>query len=372
MITVFILILQLSIQQAILLNMFRFTILTRFLMRRFFSGVGLVMLVVGGIIFAVTFVERLPSNPTLGAALMESWVRLLEYVPLFLPLAVFMGTLVASYNLTKSTESIIVSSAGLSPYQAARPFLVGAALIGIFATTVVNPYSVNISRKNITAHQLKLVDGAIWLREASDNGYITMQAKDMHVGDDQLTFNQVTIFVQNAQFKLTQRVVADAVTLTDDGLGADRAQMWGMNAARTVGPWSIHTRLTPQTVLDRYLQPDQISFWQLPGFIKKMESIGVAMRGHWVQLWTLLFLPLTMISMATLGVAFSQTKQRRNYSFGVKFGLVIITCFGLYFLVNMFNALGATGALPTLLAIIAPPLIIIAAAWTFIASFDTI
>ena len=79
-----------------------------------------------------------------------------------------------------------------------------------------------------------------------------------------------------------------------------------------------------------------------------------------------------MIAMATLGVAFSQTRQRRNYSFGVKFGLGILTCFAVYFLINMFNALGATGVLPPLLAIVAPPLIIIAAAGTFIASFDTI
>ena len=103
-----------------------------------------------------------------------------------------------------------------------------------------------------------------------------------------------------------------------------------------------------------------------------MESIGAPVRGHKIQLWTLLFLPLTMISMAALGVAFSQTKQRRNYSFGVKFSLGIVTCFALYFLINMFNALGATGTLPPILSIIAPPLIIIAGAGIFITSFDTI
>ena len=83
-------------------------ILKRFLLRRFFSGVGLVMLVVCGIIMAITFVERLPSNPTALAALADTWRRLLEYVPMFLPLAVFMGTLLASYNLTKSSEKIII------------------------------------------------------------------------------------------------------------------------------------------------------------------------------------------------------------------------------------------------------------------------
>ena len=109
--------------------MFKLNILNRFLIGRFFSGVGLVMLVVCGIILAVTFVERLPSNPTAIAALYESWIRLLEYVPMFLPLAVFMGTLLTSYKLTKSSENIIISSAGLSPFQSATPFLFGAFFI---------------------------------------------------------------------------------------------------------------------------------------------------------------------------------------------------------------------------------------------------
>ena len=347
-------------------------ILTRFLMRRFFSGVGLVLLVVCGIVMAVTFVERLPSNLTALAALGDAWRRLLEYVPLFLPIAVFLGTLLASYNLTKSSESIIVASAGLSPYQVSRPFLIGAALIGIVATTIINPYSVELNSGDITSDHLVLIDDEIWLREASDNGYITMNAKNMHKSGNILLFDNATLYIQTPDFKLTQRVQADTITLSDEGLGASRATIWNSRGIPSESDWHIQTLLNPQTVLDRYLQPDQISFWQLPKFIQKMEQIGVPVRAHLVQFWTLLFLPLTMIAMVTLGVAFSQTRQRRNYSFGIKFGMGVLTCFAVYFLVNMFSALGATGTLPPLLAIIAPPLIIIAGAGVFITSFDTI
>ena len=347
-------------------------ILTRFLMRRFFSGVGLVLLVVCGIVMAVTFVERLPSNPTALAALGDAWRRLLEYVPLFLPIAVFLGTLLASYNLTKSSESIIVASAGLSPYQMSRPFLIGAALIGIVATTIINPYSVELNSGDITSDHLVLIDDEIWLREASDNGYITMNAKNMHKSGNILLFDNATLYIQTPDFKLTQRVQADTITLSDEGLGASRATIWNSRGIPSESDWHMQTLLNPQTVLDRYLQPDQISFWQLPKFIQKMEQIGVPVRAHLVQFWTLLFLPLTMIAMVTLGVAFSQTRQRRNYSFGIKFGMGVLTCFAVYFLVNMFSALGATGTLPPLLAIIAPPLIIIAGAGVFITSFDTI
>ncbi|MBR1380489.1 MAG: LptF/LptG family permease [Alphaproteobacteria bacterium] len=352
--------------------MFGTRILTRFLMRRFLAGVGLVMLVVCGIIFAITFVERLPSNPTIVAAVSESWMRLLEYVPMFLPLAVFMGTLLAYYNLLRASESVIVSSAGASPYQVARPFLVGAAAIGFFATMVVNPYSVRLSTRNITTDHLKLVDGAIWLRETGDDGFLTMRARTMRRDNNNLVFGNATILIQDREFHLTRRVVADSVTLGDGTFDSNRAVVCDSDGILRTDTWHYETRLSPQTILDRYLQPDQISFWALPSFIQKMRAVGVPVRGHLVQLWTLVFLPLTLIAMTVLGAAFSQTRQRRNFSFGAKFGIGIITCFALYFTINMFNALGANGTLPPMLAIIAPPLIIIAAAGAFIASFDTI
>ena len=352
--------------------MLRYRILFKFLMRRFFYGVGLVTFVVSGIILAVTFVERLPSNPDAIAALMDAWTRLMEYVPMFLPMAIFMGTLLASYNLTKSSEGIIISGAGLSPYQKSVPFLIGAAMIGIFATTIINPYSVHLTTQEITTDHLKLVDGAIWLRENTDDGFLTMRAKMIGRDGENLVFDDAIVFVQNSDFKITERVKADKITLSESGMDTKRAAIWDGSDHEVIKPWHTDSQLTPRTVLDRYLQPDQISFWQLPSFIKKMESVGVPVRAHWVQFWTLLFLPLSMIAMATLGIAFSQTRQRRNFNFGFKFSIGVVTCFASYFVINMFNALGATGALPAILAIIAPPLIIIAGAGTFVASFDTI
>ena len=356
-----------------IMKRFRPNILTLFLMRRFFASFLLVMLTVCGIIFAVTFVERLSSNPDAISTLMDAWVRLLEYVPMFLPLAVFMGTLVAFYNLTKSSELIIISGGGLSPFQIARPFLIGAFIIGVFAATVVNPYSVDLTTRKLTSHQLKLIDNAIWLRESSDNGYLTARANGMNIAKNHdIIFNDIIILLQNDKFKLTERISAKNATLSNDGIKIKNAKIVGNDGIITNGSRDIKTKLTPQTVLDRYLQPDQISFWKLPAFIHKMNSIGVSTRNHLVQFWTLLFLPLTLIAMTVLGIAFSQTKQRRNYNFGVKFSLAIVTCFALYFIVNIFNALGNTGALPPLIAIVAPQIIIIAGASTFITSFDTI
>ena len=352
---------------------FRPNVLSLFLLRRFFASFFLVMLTVCGVIFTVTFVERLSANPDTLSTLMDTWIRLLEYIPMFLPLAVFMGTLVAFYNLTKSSELIIISGTGLSPFQIARPFLFGAFIIGIFATTVVNPYSVKLTNSNLTGHQLKLVDNAIWVRESADNGFLMARATGLHIAQNKdVIFDDITILLQDENFKIKERVSAKSTVLSANGFDIKDAEITNSEGVIKKTPKHIDTKLTPTTIVDRYLQPDQISFWKLPGFIKKMNHIGVSMRGHMVQFWTLLFLPLNMIAMVILGIAFSQTKQRRNYSFGIKFSLGILTCFALYFMVNLFNALGNTGVLPPLIAIIAPQIIIIAAACVFITSFDTI
>lgn len=348
-------------------------VLTLFLLRRFFAGFFLVLLTVCGVIYAVTFVERLSANPDAISTLVDSWLRLLEYIPLFLPLAVFMGTLVAFYNLTKSSELVIASGTGLSQFQIARPFLFGAFIIGLFASCVINPYSVNLTSKNLTGHQLKLIDNAVWLREKSDNGIMTTRADGLHIARNKdVVFDNITILLQDNKFKLQKLISADSATLSDRGLDIESADITTADGVTKKESAHIDTKLTPITVLDRYLQPDQISFWNLPGFIQKMKGIGVPTRGHLVQFWTLFFLPLTMMAMVTLGIAFSQTRQRRNYTFGLKFSLGILTCFALYFIVNLFNAFGNTGTLPPLIAIIAPQIIIIAGSCMFITSFDTI
>ena len=352
---------------------FRPNVLNKFLLRRFFASFLLVMLTVCGIIYVVTFVERLSSNANALSTLFDAWVRLLEYIPMFLPLAVFMGTLVAFYNLTKSSELIIASGAGLSPFQIAKPFLFGAFLIGIFTAFAVNPYSVNLTTRNLTNHELKLIDDAIWLRETNDDSHLTLRATDMQLTKTKdIIFKNVTIFVQGQNFKLQERITADQVLLSGNNLDTENASVTSADGVTRIMPRHIETKLTPSTVLERYLQPEQISFWKLPGFIHKMQSIGVVTRGHRVQFWTLFFLPLTMMAMVTLGIAFSQTKQRRNYNFGLKFSLGIMTCFALYFLTNLFNALGNIGTLPPLIAIVAPQIIIIAGACMFITSYDSI
>ncbi|MCL2369080.1 MAG: LptF/LptG family permease [Alphaproteobacteria bacterium] len=353
---------------------FRLKIFTKFLMRRWFLGFGLVVLVVSAVIFSVTFVERLPQEAGAMDSLFTSWALLLRYIPLFLPLAVFMGTLVTTYNLTRSSENVIISGAGLSPYQSTRPFLIAAFFVGVLSAALLNPYAVYINRSDIGSEQIDMTDSAIWLRETTDFGTFTMRATGISYGDmDTLVFTDVSAFVLDDESKFQQRIEAAEIILSTHSFYAPIATIYSTDGLPTeITDWNISSLMTPDAVLERHLRPEHVSFWRLPMFIRNLENMGLNSRGHKIQFFTLLFLPLTLIAMATLGVAFSQSRQRRNHSFGVKFGAGILTCFILYFIINVFGALGASGALPPLIAVLSPPLIVMIGAAIFIVSYDNI
>ena len=349
-------------------------ILTTFLAKRFLSGLGLVLLIISGIIFAVTFVEKLPREGSAWIAANVSFISLLEYIPIFLPLAVFMGSLLTAYNLTKSSESVIISGAGLSPWQKMKPFLIVAFLIGIFTTGFINPYSVSKSVKNIDIESFNLSDNAIWIRETNDTESFIMRAKGVKQnkkGD--LIFSGVSAFIQDNNSKFKQRIETKELSMTNDGFFVQTATVYGLDGMpNQTQNWSRKSQATPANFLEKHLKPDQVSFWHLPKMIRNMQQMGLSVRGHLVQFWTLLFLPLTLIAMTTLGTAFSQTRERRNFSFGVKFSVGIMVCFILYFIMNVFGALGTSGALPTILAAGLPPLIITTFAAMWIVSFEAI
>jgi lipopolysaccharide export system permease protein len=345
-----------------------------FLARRFLSGFGLVMLTISGIIFAITFVEKLPGQESAFAAANVAFVSLLEYVPIFIPLAVFMGTLLTVYNLTRTSESVIISGAGLSPWQKMRPFVAVAALLGVFATCALNPYSVSKSADNIGLESFELSDNAIWLRESDNGSTFIMRARGVsNAKGGGLSFSGASVILQDKDSRFERRIEAKTLILSEDGFSAKSARSYGADGVpHDVKNWSHKSKTSPANFLERNLKPNQVSFWRLPKMISSLRKMGIPARGHLIQFWTLLFLPLTLAAMTTLGTAFSQTRERRNFSFGTKFAIGIMVCFGLYFVMHVFGALGASGALPTILAAGLPPLIITAFAATWIVSFEAI
>jgi lipopolysaccharide export system permease protein len=98
-----------------------------------------------------------------------------------------------------------------------------------------------------------------------------------------------------------------------------------------------------------------ISFWKLPKFIALLESSGFSSSRHRVYWHRLLAIPVVFFAMVLIGAAFSM----RHVRFG-GLGYMALGCvlsgFGYFFLSDIAAALGASGAVPVLIAAWAPPL----------------
>ncbi|MCL2629143.1 MAG: LptF/LptG family permease [Alphaproteobacteria bacterium] len=353
------------------MSLMRRTIISRFLSRKFLKSLALVLFLVCSVIFSITFVEEL-ARVEVNDALASSLSKLLEWIPLFLPLTVFMAVLLMTYQLIRSSEMIILQSAGLSPLRILRPIALSAMVIGILATAVLNPLSINFNRHiHGIAGRTNMVDGRIWLVENAEDSKTIIRSDRMDINNEAAYFANATVLVQSMDGRELLRVETPVLTLREGGLSATRATLFNKDGVpKETRNWNIPSKVTIRNLEERYLKASEISFWDLPEFIQSLDRMGMNNRPHIVQLLGLVFMPLTLMSMVALGMAFSQTKSRRFHSFGLKISMGVLASFILYFTLNLFANIGSAGLIPAWVAVAMPPLAIAFLSLTFIVSFN--
>jgi lipopolysaccharide export system permease protein len=342
-------------------------ILTRFLSVRYLQSLALVLAAISGIVFATSFMQEIGAMP-LGPALDSSFSRFLEMFPMFLPLAAFIGMLMAFYRLTTSSELAVMRSGGMSTYKIMRPMLLVALVSGVLVAGLVNPLSVAYDAGSVKDSMIERVDGAVWMRDKS----MVLRARGMAADAGGLILKDATVIVQNAQSQIENRIDAEKLILSDGKLAAENARVLDSKGRERLARWTGATSLSPDAVMRQYLRPNQVSFWRLPGQIRLLSGAGIPHAGHVLQFLSLLLLPLNLAAMAALGAAFAQTKERRRFSFARQFGFGIICCFMVYFVMQIMNAVALSGAVPPVFAMFLPPAIVLFLAMARIAKLEEV
>lgn len=133
-----------------------------------------------------------------------------------------------------------------------------------------------------------------------------------------------------------------------DGASA-RAMLW-----EDMDSMTLPTGLTRAQILESFASPKSISFWELPGFIRSLEAAGVSSTRHRMHWQAQLAQPLLFAAMVLIGAAFSM----RGARFG-GLGLMALGAVGAglvyFFLANVTQAFGSSGAIPAPLAAWIPP-----------------
>ncbi len=340
--------------------------------RRFFwtfSGVFTVFLLILSFLGIVEQVRQFSgSEATFSQTLTLAALNIPQAIYGILPLVMIVATIALFLGLSRSSEMVVTRAAGRGALRAMVPPLMVSLIIGLLSIAILNPIVAATSRQyEIQSDELKgqssvLAIGAtgLWLRQGNETGQTVIHADSANLNGTLLRDVTFTTFSPNGL--PTRRIAAQQARLTSGAWELDKVKSWPLvrdavpEAAATVHEsLTVPSTLTPDQIRDSFGTPSSIPIWELPNFIKRLQTAGFSAQRHQVWLHMELSLPVFLMSMVLVGAAFTLRHQRGGRT-GLMVLLAILISFGMYFLRNFTQILGENGQLPVLLAAWIPPL----------------
>ena len=346
------------------------SILGRYLTRQIIFNFLGVLLVILGIIFLFEMVERLrriSGHPELGIwfAVQLAIARIPKSAEQVFPFVMMIAAMVTFWRLSKTSEFVVMRAAGLSIWGFLTPVCIATIVVGIINVALVNPISANLynlfetlerrmDTKNMSA--MSFSDQGLWIREAiSDDKVMVLQAKSLHPENKDLLLRRVTIIEMDKKSHPIRRLEAFAAVLKEGFFDLRDVKIYVEGKPRvSMGRLEYKTVLDINKIEENFVEPEAISFWDLPRVISFYKKSGFAVTRHQMRFWSLVISPLFLVSMVLMAAVFALRPNNRRG--GVMFLIVggIVTGFSAYFLTQVVYAMGISGNVPVGLAIIAP------------------
>lgn len=308
------------------------------------------------------------------------------------PFTVLLASMTCFAWFARSSELVVTRAAGVSVWAVLFPVLASACLLGVVAFGIYNPIASAFAERfgsleeryfGRSSSQLSVSADELWLRQGDDTGQTVIRASRASADVDRLW--DVTVFQFDEEDRLARRIEArtavleyrswrlNAVRRWDFATQATEAEDPGAAQRETVAvvmeEMRLPTDLTPERIQESFAQPQTISFWALPGFIEVLDESGFSSARHRLHWHSLLSAPVIFMAMALIGAAFSM----RHVRFG-GLGFMALGCvmagFGYFFLSDLASALGASGAVPVLVAAWAPPFAAVLLALALLLHFE--
>lgn len=348
---------------------FFFSKLGRYIVGRVVSGVAIVLMAVLISILLIDLVEQMRTIGTrteLGAleAVRLTLLKTPMLIEQTLPFVVLAGAMFATIGLNRSSELVAMRAAGVSAWRFLAPAAIVGGVLGLLTMTALNPLGAHLYRQFEAQRESVLSQrpeqegqNGIWIRQGDAEGQIVIHAEGVDQSGARLRDATFMFFeVREQTLRFTRRIRAaeaelkpgfwqltDLVEATPGGRPVRQAHL------------AIPTSIDASELINRFVNPATLSFWELPGFISDARTAGFAPIRYELKLQSLFAYPLLLATMAALGAAFSLQLQRlgnlaRWGAAGVGIGLF------LFFYSQLAGAFAISQTVPSLVAAWSAPL----------------
>jgi lipopolysaccharide export system permease protein len=365
-----------------------FSRIQRYILRECLSGLALVLGVLLLAILMIDVVEQLRTvggdvKLSLAGAFRLSLMKLPLIMEQTLPFAILVASMLAFTRLNRRSELSIIRASGISAWRFLAPVIVMALVLGIFTTTLLNPFAARLTESFELERARLLDDGrqtmavsdtGLWLRQGDDSSQIVIHARRVEEGGivlvDVKMIEEERLFAGNRptnDYTFVRRIDATRAYL--------RSGFWQLeNVVENVpnlpperkANLAIPTSLDAVTLLDKFASPNTIGFWNLPRFVNQTQAAGLDASRYKMRWNSLMATPALFVAMGLIGAIVCLRLSRLG---GTSRLLAIgsLMAVGLYFFTQFSSSLGATGAAPPVVAAWSPPLFVLFCTLTFLA-----
>ncbi len=285
-----------------------------------------------------------------------------------MPFVVMVAAMLAFWRLTRSSELVVARSVGVSVWQILAPVLGLSLLLGVVEVVALNPLSSAMfslyERMESRAFgrddtPLSLSEGGLWLREVREDDQVLVHADTVRQATQgRLRLEWVSVLVLGDGGEYRYRLEGREALLEEGGLRLN--DVWRFEpgqTARHLDSYSHPTALTVSKIQEKFNKPENLSFWELPGFISFYESAGFSAHRQRMYWQTLLAKPAVLCAMALLAAAFMLHHNLRRAGTTLRVAGGVGAGFLFYAGSEVIYAFGASAALPLPLAAWSPALV---------------
>ncbi len=333
-----------------------------------------VLLMVAGIIALFDIVEMLrkfSSNPSVTMLMIiQLTITKIPYtMEKIFPFVVMVSAMATFWKFSKTNEFVVIKASGVSVWKFLCPALFLAFLIGIVNVTTINPISAKmtefyetiryrIKTKNPTA--ILFSTKGLWLREAMDEEtFVVLSAKSVRQEPEGLLLREVTLLELDRHSLLLKRIEAFAAMLKNDVFELKDVSVFIPGEPTSSLPQLTYkTSITTDRIKENFIEPDAISFWNLPETIAFYENSGFSALKHKMRFMNLLASPFLLMAMVFVAAIFALRPNNRRG--GMLFLIVggIMSGFIIFFLSQVIYAFGLNKELPIFFAVWIPIIIV--------------
>jgi len=340
-------------------------LLDRYLLRKFIGLLLYSMMAFIAIFLVVDVVENMDKFIDADLTKYQIFLYYTLNIPFFISTALPMSMLIASVFsigvLNKNNEITAMKASGLSLYRIATPLLLLSLVISVCSFMFDDQVTVHTNRQldEYKEQYIKkrppkraLRRDNIFIQDTENRNLIIQ-----NFNGQTMTGRQATIqYLQSG--RLTKRI--DAKTILWD----DSTQTWKMAdyvervfstadsekvIASSPDTMTVLLTVSPNEILKESIDPAQMDYAELSGFIYDLKRIGIDPRKWEVNLHFKFAFAFTNFVVVLFGLPLMAIQKKGGLAFGA--GLSIFVIFIYYAFIKVGQVMGFKGMLPPLLSV---------------------